>query len=87
MERDKQMSIPLTHSEDVSIKDDFLYTLHKPYSFREGMGGVNAYFIEDGRGLVVAGVIRNIECMPSHAPQSESKDMANYICHMLNKAE
>jgi hypothetical protein len=81
----KDMSIICTHPENVSIKSDFVYTSHKPYTFRESITG-DAYFIEDGRGLVVAGVINNREGMSTHSPLGEGKDMANYLCKLLNEA-
>ena len=81
----KQMSIPLTHPENMSTKQENLYTLHKPYSFRQCIVG-GAWFIEDGRGKVVAGVTQNESGHPNFAPQSEAKDMANFICHLLNEA-
>ena len=79
------MFIESTHPENVLTKSDFLYTLHKPYSFRQCTVG-GAWFIEDGRGKVVAGVTQNLDGHPNFAPHSEAKDMANYLCHLLNEA-
>jgi hypothetical protein len=79
------MFTELTHPENVSKKDEFLYTSLRPYSVQHGVGGVRVYFIETKYQAKVFGILYGRDGENGwYLDKDQAEKIAHVICGFLN---